>query len=179
MAAKRVGLVGRVVRGAVAGAVGTLAMDLVWYRRSRAAGSDQPFTEYEVSTGADGFDDVGAPAETARTVASAVGAEIPESRAGVANDAVHWATGVGWGAVFGALGGLAGPLVAGPLLGTAAVATSYVVLPAIGVYERPWDYDAKTLAKDWSAHLAYGTATAVAFTLLGGRRQRSAEDPAS
>jgi hypothetical protein len=41
-----------------------------------------------------------------------------------------------------------------------------VVLPAAGLYQPIWKYDAKTLAKDLSAHLAYGTGTGVAFWLF-------------
>jgi hypothetical protein len=37
-----------------------------------------------------------------------------------------------------------------------------VVLPAVGLYEPIW-YDVKMLAKDLSAHLVYGLATATAY----------------
>ena len=53
----------------------------------------------------------------------------------------------------------------------------YVVLPAAGLYKPIWEYDAKTLAKDLSAHLAYGAGTGAAFWLL--RRQgRGGPSPA-
>ena len=35
-----------------------------------------------------------------------------------------------------------------------------------GVYKPIWEYDAKTLAEDLTAHLAYGTGTGTAFWLL-------------
>jgi hypothetical protein len=41
-----------------------------------------------------------------------------------------------------------------------------VILPAAKLYEPIWEYDAKTLAKDLSAHLLYGTVTAATFGLL-------------
>jgi hypothetical protein len=41
-----------------------------------------------------------------------------------------------------------------------------VVLPLLGVYKPIWKYDLRTLGKDLSAHLVFGTATAVAFRLL-------------
>jgi hypothetical protein len=47
-------------------------------------------------------------------------------------------------------------------------ATGYVVLPAAKLYQPIWEYDRVTLAKDLSAHLVYGLATAVALRLLGG-----------
>jgi hypothetical protein len=34
-----------------------------------------------------------------------------------------------------------------------------VTLPLAGVYQPIWRYDAKTLAKDASAHVVYGTVT--------------------
>ena len=45
-------------------------------------------------------------------------------------------------------------------------ASSYAVLPLAKLYKPIWEYDRKTLAKDLSAHLAYGLATAAAFRLL-------------
>lgn len=44
--------------------------------------------------------------------------------------------------------------------------TDYTVLPATGLYQPIWDYDAKTLGKDWADHLVYGTATAAALAAL-------------
>jgi len=40
------------------------------------------------------------------------------------------------------------------------------VLPLAKVYKPIWQYDARTLAKDLSAHLAYGIGTAAAFRVL-------------
>ena len=36
----------------------------------------------------------------------------------------------------------------------------------MGLYQPIWEYDAKTLARDPSAHLACGTGTGAAFWLL-------------
>jgi hypothetical protein len=44
--------------------------------------------------------------------------------------------------------------------------SGYVVLPEAGLYKPIWDYDAKTLASDLSAHLAYGAGTGAAFWLF-------------
>ena len=40
------------------------------------------------------------------------------------------------------------------------------MLPQAGLYKPIWKYDVETLAKDLSAHLAYGVTTATAFWLL-------------
>jgi hypothetical protein len=45
-------------------------------------------------------------------------------------------------------------------------APGYVVLPEGGIYKPIWEYDAKTLARDLSAHLAYGTGPGAAFWLF-------------
>jgi hypothetical protein len=161
--------------GAAAGGLGTLAMDLVWFRRSRAAGDDSTFGEWESTAGAEGFDEAGAPAEVGRRAAATVGVEVPEQRAGEVNDAVHWLTGTGWGMGGAALAeaGVPAPL-AGVAAGVVAFGAAYAVLPAMGLYDPVWEYDGKTLAKDASAHLTYGAATGLGLTLLGsvlgGRR---------
>jgi hypothetical protein len=40
------------------------------------------------------------------------------------------------------------------------------VLPRLGVYEDLWKYDLRTLEKDLSAHLVFGTTTVAAFSLM-------------
>ena len=50
--------------------------------------------------------------------------------------------------------------------GAAVWITGYVILPQGMIYKPIWEYDAKTLARDLSAHLAYGAGTAAAFWLF-------------
>jgi len=45
-------------------------------------------------------------------------------------------------------------------------AGDYVVIPEAGLYKPIWEYDAKTLASDLTAHLAYGAGTGAAFWLF-------------
>jgi hypothetical protein len=47
----------------------------------------------------------------------------------------------------------------------------YLVLSEAGLYQPIWKYDATTLARDLSAHLAYGTGTGAAFWLLARTRR--------
>lgn len=47
--------------------------------------------------------------------------------------------------------------------------TAYLVLRPTGISKPMRDYDAKTLWKDASAHLAFGLGTAASFKLLAGR----------
>ena len=53
--------------------------------------------------------------------------------------------------------------------GAAVWSGGYVVLPAAKLYRPIWEYDRVTLAKDLSAHLVYGLATASAWQLISAR----------
>jgi hypothetical protein len=160
---------GAVAAGVVAGAAGTLAMDLVWYARYRRGGGKDLFSDWEFSTGVTSFDGAGPPAQLGRRIVQAVfHVELPPQSARTANNVMHWATGTQWGAVYAlvtAATGKTGPRY-GLVLGPAAWSASYVILPLAKVYKPIWEYDANTLAKDLSAHLVYGMATATVFRLL-------------
>ncbi|HEX6785663.1 MAG TPA: hypothetical protein VF076_00585, partial [Acidimicrobiales bacterium] len=97
----------------------------------------------------------------------------PDAWARATTNVTHWATGIGWGIQYGVLAGRTSPRPwAGALvLGPAAWLTSYVVLPLAGVYKPIWEYDARTLADDLSAHLVFGSVTAAVFAAL--TRERS------
>ncbi len=61
---------------------------------------------------------------------------------------------------------------AGGVLGPAAWLAGYVVLPLIKVYRPIWEYDAKTLGRDLSAHAAFGLGTAAAYRAMAPLRMR-------
>src|SRR5215210_7922606 len=87
-----------VLRGGVlAGAVGTTAMDFLWFNRYRAGGGTEPFPTWEFKSEINGFDDAPAPARVAQAVARKVNVELPEASASTANNVVHWSTGISWG----------------------------------------------------------------------------------
>lgn len=164
-------LVRSAVNGAISGAVGTLAMDLVWYRRFRQGGGSQPFIEWETSDGTKGYEGAGAPARTAKAIADLVGVVLPDSSARAANNVVHWVTGVAWGKGHGVAArvfGTANPLLG---LGTAVVAwaTSYAALPKLGVYKPITEYDNDVLWQDLSAHLVYGAVLGTTYRLISSR----------
>jgi hypothetical protein len=46
----------------------------------------------------------------------------------------------------------------------------YAVLPLAGVYKPIWEYDARTLGEDLSAHLVFGAATSAVFAALTRER---------
>jgi len=166
------GLVGRAIRGAVAGAVGTAAMDLLWYSRYRRGGGKDPLPQWESSSGVLSWADASAPGQLGEKVERAVIRRQPPDRwARTTTNAVHWATGIGWAAQYGALAGRssAHPVLRGLALGSVVWLSGYVILPLAGVYKPIWDYDARTLADDLSAHLVFGVTTSVTYAALGRR----------
>lgn len=159
-----------VALGAVAGALGTLAMDVLWWRRAAAGADGDPpaFADFEVVTGTSSAADAGAPAQVAAKAAHLVGAELPGDASAPAANAVHWATGIGWGALYGASVAARHHHAAldGPALGATAWATAYALLAPLGIYRPPWEYEVETLGRDLSAHLLFGSVTATVHRAL-------------
>jgi hypothetical protein len=56
--------------------------------------------------------------------------------------------------------------VGGVVLGLGAFGTAYALLPMLGVYKPIWEYDARTIWQDLSAHLVYGVTTATTAAAL-------------
>jgi hypothetical protein len=155
--------------GAISGAVGTGAMDLVWYRRFRKGGGDQGFYAWETGKSIKGWDEVSDPGKVRELIARKAVGHVPDDHwARSATNFVHWAAGVMWGAQFGLLTSVSPrhrqqlDLVVGPT----AWLSSYTILPLLKVYKPIWQYDLRTLEKDLSAHLTFGTVTALTFALL-------------
>lgn len=171
-------MIATILKGALAGAAGTLAMDAVWYRRYRSGGGDDPFAAWEFSADTTSFEEASAPGKVGRMAAEKVGIDLPDETAGLTTNVVHWLTGIGYGIGHAVLQRRRGLLGGGVSTGVGAFLNSYATLGALGVYDPIWEYDRETLAKDLSAHLAFGLATATAFRLLDGRAdegQRGAE----
>jgi len=165
--------VGAVVRGLVAGAAGTLAMDLALFARYRRGGGRSRFLPWELSAELEKWDDAPAPAQVGkRLVEGLFLVDLPDRLAPLVNNVTHWGYGVLGGAQYGLLAGsLRSPRVGlGLPFGTGVWAGSYVVLPAAKLYRPIWEYDRRTLGNDLGVHLVYGLTTAAAFTLLRRRR---------
>jgi hypothetical protein len=157
-------------------------MDLVMYVRYKREGGSDPFFEWEFSAGVSDWEQAAAPAQIGRRVVEGVfGVELSPRWARVTNNLMHWGYGMGWGAPYGVVAGSRPvPRVRyGLLLGPLVWTSGYVVLPLAKLYKPIWDYDAATLARDLSAHLVYGIATAAAFRVLTGRRPRAVTTVAS
>jgi hypothetical protein len=58
------------------------------------------------------------------------------------------------------------PALTAAAFGPVVWASSYAMLPAMGIYKPIWKYDAKTLWQDFGAHLTYGSTTTVVYAML-------------
>ena len=159
----------RLAAGAVAGAVGTAAMDLLLYRRYHRDGGKEALWRWESAAGVMSWNEASAPGRLGEKVERlATRRPPPDSWARTTTNIVHWATGIGWAVQYAALAGRASkhPVVRALTLGPVVWSSGYVILPLARVYEPIWSYDARTLGKDLSAHLVYGVTTSAAFAAL-------------
>jgi hypothetical protein len=164
--------------GLVAGAAGTAAMDLVLYARYRRGGGKDSMWKWESAETVKNWDEASAPGQVGEKIeALFIHHPLPDKWARSTTNVVHWATGAGWGLQYGLLAGKSRhrwALLAS--LGPAAWLSSYATLPLVKIYKPIWDYDAKTLGQDLSAHLVYGLVTGATFAALGravsGRRAK-------
>ncbi|NIK61361.1 DUF1440 domain-containing protein [Kribbella shirazensis] len=94
--------------------------------------------------------------------------ELPNERSALVNNLTHWGYGIFNGAAYGILAGSAKTPRAwfGLPFGAGVWGSGYIVLPAADLYEPIWEYDRRTITKDLTAHLVYGTTTAAIFKLL-------------
>jgi Protein of unknown function (DUF1440) len=158
-----------IARGLLAGALGTAAMDALLYERYRREGGESNAGDWEFSAGLTSWDQAPAPAQVGkRLVEGLFNVELPARSVPVVNNVTHWAFGIINGAQYGIVAGsLRRPKIRhGLLFGATVWAAGYAVLPAAKLYKPIWEYDPKTLAKDLSAHLVYGLATATALQAL-------------
>jgi hypothetical protein len=155
--------------GAVAGAVGLAAMDLLLYRRYRRVDGKESLWRWELAVGVTSWDEASAPGQVGQELARFVTRQSPpDDWARTTTNVVHWATGIGWGMQYGAVASRTSrhPWVRALALGPVAWLASYAVLPLAGVYKPIWEYDARTLGEDLSAHLVFGVTTSAVFAAL-------------
>jgi hypothetical protein len=147
-------------------------MDALWFVRYRRGGGTSDFAAWEFSSGVSSWDQAPAPARLGkRLVEGLFQRELSLRREPLVNNITHWGYGMFGGAQYGLVAKtLPAPKIRyGLPFGAAVWASSYVVLPVAKVYKPIWEYDLRTLAKDLTAHLAYGVGTATALRLLTAR----------
>jgi hypothetical protein len=155
-------------------------MDTVRYlRQRRAGGQDRPLA-WEFAP-VRSWEQAPEPGQALRRVVEGFAQrDIPDRWAWAVSTAAHWSYGSACAAAYGIVAGSQrrpSPLYGLPF-GAAVWAAGYVILPLGGLYKPVWEYDAPTLARDLSAHLAYGAATGTTFWLLGlaGRQATGSHD---
>ena len=95
-----------VVRGLVAGAIGTAAMDALLFARYRRGGGETRFADWEFSAGLKSWEDAPAPAHVGkRLVEGLFDIELPPPRARLVNNVTHWGFGIVNGAAYGLVAG--------------------------------------------------------------------------
>jgi hypothetical protein len=157
-----------IVGGLLAGAIGTVSMDTVRYVKYRRGGGQDSPLAWEFGP-VDSWEQAPDPGQvTKRLIEGFTQREIPDRWAWLTSTLTHWAYGSAAGALYGVLAGsMRRPhALYGLPFGATVWISGYVVLPEAGLYKPIWDYDAKTLASDLSAHLAYGAGTGAAFWLF-------------
>jgi hypothetical protein len=164
-------LIQNVVAGALAGAAGTAAMDLLLYSRYGRDGGNESFSQWEFASDVGSWEQASAPGRVGEKALHAVlKRQPPNEWARATTNIVHWATGIGWSVQYGALASLTARRrwLRAIALGPAVWLSGYVLLPLAKVYKPIWEYDAQTLAKDLSAHMVYGAVASATFAALGG-----------
>ena len=167
-----VGIPAMIARSALAGATGTVAMDLLWYARYRRGGGQEGFGRWEFTHDVDSWEDAPAPGRMARKLIAAVSnREVPVEHAAALSNVMHWAYPVGWTAAYALFARRRSrsrrwPIWYGPALGSVVWSSDYVTLPLAGVYEPIWRYETAALYQDLSAHVVFGAAADAALRVL-------------
>jgi hypothetical protein len=153
-------------RGLVAGALGNAAFTAYQALQAKLGGdegdaSDRPPRDWSEAP---------EPAQVGQRVAEGVfEADVsPQKHASLLTHITHWVYGTSWGALYGMVQETLrpNPVAHGAALGGVVTATDYTLLPLMHVYEPPWRYSAKTIAKDLANHVVYGLAVAGAYRAL-------------
>ena len=174
--AKRTSRFRAVGRGLAAGVVGTAAMTAwqeaaIALKRARSTGK----AAHEHPADEDPWTHAPAPAQVGKRMLEKVfHKEVHADRIHLLTNVMHWGYGITLGGAYGAVqGALKGkPAVRGPVFGTGAWAASYAMLVPMGLYEPPWHYPAKTIAKDISYHIVFGAGTAIGYRFLERRASK-------
>jgi hypothetical protein len=86
---------GAIGRGLIAGAVGSLAMDVLWYARYRRGGGKQHFFAWEFSSGLSSWDEAPVPGQVGKRLFEGLfQKKLPPQRAELVSNITHWAYGM-------------------------------------------------------------------------------------
>jgi hypothetical protein len=148
--------------GAVAGALGTLAMAPAMSAIEKLQSPSDKRREDEA------HDEENAPTKAAREIAKPLGVRFENPEA--AGQVVHYAYGTMWGIAYALIARRFGsiPLLSGIVLGVGLWAIGdELLVPALRLAPKATEFPATTHAKALGGHLAYGAGVDTAFRLLG------------
>lgn len=160
--------------GAIAGALGTVAMDAFLFARYRAQGGDEQALTWEFG-GSSTWDKVPVPAQVGRRLYEGfLERPLDERWARLTNNVMHWAYGIGWGGAFGIVGQSLSRrrIIYGPMFGATLWLSGYAILGMAGLYKPIWQYSPHELGPDLAAHLIYGTMTVTVVNASRGPVRR-------
>jgi hypothetical protein len=164
---------GAIARGMAAGVIGTAAMTAAQELAAKLQSSGDGGQQDEESQGPqDPWEQASMPARVARRISEGVfHHEVPPERIPLLTNALHWAYGTGWGAVYGLIQGTFGGRSPrqGVLFGAGVWAMSYVQLVPMGLYELPWKYPPKSIVMELGYHVVYGVGVAGGHGLFDRR----------
>lgn len=156
---------GELVRGVASGLLASWVMEKAQARISKLGSSSMKEREKRATN------DEPATFKTAEAISRRVGVTLDEDQKPKAGAIVHYATGAGWGAVYGLLR----RRVRFPLLATGLAFGGLVwlvgdetLVPLLGFSKPPGSYPASIHLKALAAHLVYGAATAAGARFLPG-----------
>jgi len=152
-----------VIQGLAAGVLGNAVF--TGYQLLKSRNAQEPEGEADPP---EDWSETPEPAQVGQRVAAGVFRRpVGLEHAGVVKNVVHWAYGSSWGAVYALIEESVGqPVVSGVALTSAVMAADYTMLPAMKLYDPPWEYGAPTLARDFASHLVHGLAIAAAYRAL-------------
>jgi hypothetical protein len=162
---KRSGWVADLVRGLASGLAASWIMERAQAQLWKLGGASTKERERRAAN------DEPATVKTAEAIAERAGLRLDERQKARGGAIVHYATGAGWGAVYGLLR----PRVRFPLLasglafgGLLWLVSDELLVPLLGFSKPPRAYPLSVHLKALAAHLIYGTATAAGARLLPG-----------
>lgn len=152
-ASKTASPLGAVARGLAAGVAGTSAMTVYQTAIAKLRGSEPSTIPAEVGK---------------RVIRGVFHRRFDDDQTSALNNAMHWAYGTSWGAVYALTDGLGGlpVLPRGLAFGTTVWGASLIELPAMKLAPPVWEYPPLELVLDVSYHLVYGATVAAAYAAL-------------
>ncbi len=153
MSRSRTSPLGAVIKGLIAGAIGTGVMTAYQLAAAKAMGSGSSNVPGEVGK---------------RVIEGVLQRSVSDEEKEKLTNPVHALYGISWGALYGIVQESLRPSSSkhGLAFGTTVWGASLVQLPAMGLAPPVWEMSPQTIALDLSYHLVYGLGVAAGYTAI-------------